>query len=486
MPDAPKHRRTSSDLERRRLLYLLSEALEKLSRLQRILERQRSFVEAEYRRSEYTDVIDTLVNALASFRSLLIQNRARIGSFLRNENPTEPQLKAVNGVVRKIVDPVLKIHELLVLLPRESAEPQVFFMLADCFRKRGRLPASVILTNLLSSYEYRVEDILRAEMSQQELPDLKAALRGFKPGGSVLGLAFADRDNPLAWAILAHEYGHSIDDTRKIAHGIVRRVRFSRQITDDNRRKLVRWVAELFCDFVAARVLGPASLIPILFVEMARSTLARSSESPTHPPTPVRLRLTRKYLADLHLSTSGFEDLFEVYEFDYEKKLRALGAAERKRKEDVRTLADGLLAPLGAKIASEVSSLRLRRFDEDNADRARTLQAKLEAGLPASCHRRSSNDEILTKLASLKDKSSTRAVYAALEELNELPAASSEIIAAGWLYKLSSFGGRLLQTFPGRAAKLDLYGEYLERVDALLLKSLELAAVHNEINSPTG
>ena len=85
-----------------------------------------------------------------------------------------------------------------MLLPRESAEPQVFFMLADCFRKRGRLPASVILTNLLSSYEYRVEDHLRAEMSQQELPDLKAALRGFKPGGSVLGLAFADRDNPLA------------------------------------------------------------------------------------------------------------------------------------------------------------------------------------------------------------------------------------------------------------------------------------------------
>ena len=75
-------------------------------------------------------------------------------------------------------------------------------------------------------------------MSQQELPDLKAALRGFKPGGSVLGLAFADRDNPLAWAILAHEYGHSIDDTRKIAHGIVRRVRFPRPITDDNRRKL--------------------------------------------------------------------------------------------------------------------------------------------------------------------------------------------------------------------------------------------------------
>ena len=247
-----------------------------------------------------------------------------------------------------------------------------------------------------------------------------------------------------------------------------------------------RWVAEVFADFVAARVLGPASLIPILFVEMARSTLAGSSGSSTHPPTPVRLKLARKYLADLNLSTSGFEDLFEVYEFDYDQKLHALSTAERKKKKDVGIAADGLLGPLASKIASEVDSLRLRRFGERNTDRARALQKKLEAGLPASCHRESSNDEILAKLASLKDTSAPRAVYSALEGLNELPAMSSEIITAGWLHKLSSFQDRLLRTFPGRTAKLDLYSEYLERVDALLSKSLELAAVHNEINSPTG
>jgi hypothetical protein len=77
MSSKSERRRTSSDLERQRLLYLLSEALEKLSRLERILDRQRSFVEAEYRRSEYTNVINTLVNALASFTHLLIQNSAR-------------------------------------------------------------------------------------------------------------------------------------------------------------------------------------------------------------------------------------------------------------------------------------------------------------------------------------------------------------------------------------------------------------------------
>jgi hypothetical protein len=272
-----------------------------------------------------------------------------------------------------VVDPVFKIHELLVLLPRESAEPQVFFMLGDCFAKKGRLPASVILTNLLSSYEYRVEDVLKAEMSQQELPDLKEALQGFKPGGSVLGLAFADRDNPLAWTILAHEYAHSIDDARRISHEVIHSREPLPGTSEENRRMQVRWVAEIFADFVAARVLGPASLIPILFVEMARSTLGASSGGPSHPPTPVRLRLAREYLATLDVGVSDFENLFEVYEFDYSQKLRGMARAERRKRDDIRKAADALLTPLAQEIARKVNALRLRRFGKGNADRARGL-----------------------------------------------------------------------------------------------------------------
>jgi hypothetical protein len=244
----------------------------------------------------------------------------------------------------------------------------------------------------------------------------------------------------------------------------------------------VRWVAEIFADFVAARVLGPASLIPILFVEMARSTLGASSGGPSHPPTPVRLRLAREYLATLDVGVADFENLFEVYEFDYSQKLRGIAKADRKKRDEIRKAADAFLSPLAREVAHKVSALRLRSFGKGNADRARKLQAKLRAGLPISSRRDSSDKEILTKLRSLTDKSPTRTVYAVLEELNELPAASSEIITAGWLYRLSSFRKVLLQTFPGRRAVLDVYGDYLERTDALLLKSLELAAVHHEMN----
>jgi len=420
----------------------------------------------------------------------LTQNSRRIAAFLKSETPSETQAKIVYGVIRKVIDPVLKIHELLVLLPRETAEPQVFFMLGDCFGRKGRrLPASVILTNLLSSYEYRVEDVLRTEMSQQELPDLKAALQGFKPGGSVLGLAFADRDNPLSWAVLAHEYGHAIDDTRDIAYQIVHGKKPTAGRTADDWNLKVKWTSEVFADFVAARVLGPASLIPILFVEMARARLNNppaGRQFLSHPPTPVRLRLTREYLAAMHVSTADFEEVFEVYEFDYARKLRALGRKEKDNKERNREAAEALLLPLISKIASSVNSLRVQPFSENNADRAKTLQRKLQLGLPVSSVRQSTDREILARLNSLSDKSSTRKVYTALRELNELPATSSEIIAAGWLYKLSSLRDCLLQSFPGQRASLGVYGEYLERTDALLLKSLELAAVQAEMSLPAG
>ena len=57
-------------------------------------------------------------------------------------------------------------------------------------------------------------------------------------------------------------------------------------------------------------------------------------------------------------------------------------------------------------------------------------------------------------------------------------------MTAGWLYRLSTFEEELMKTFPeepGRRANLEIYGKYVEKTDALLLKSLEAADVHAEI-----
>ena len=74
--------------------------------------------------------------------------------------------------------------------------------------------------------------------------------------------------------------------------------------------------------------------------------------------------------------------------------------------------------------------------------------------------------------------------YKELTKLDEEPVHSSEILTAGWLHKLSSFEDELMKAFPaedGQKPDLDLYGEYVEKMDELLLKSLEVADVLAEV-----
>ena len=205
-------------LERRRVLYLLGTAVEKLLRLRAILARQRTFVEANNKQSEYSGVIAPLDGELEEQAEVLNRNSPRIASFLRNGPLDEKEKAALPGILQKVINVVLGLHEVLILLPRETVEPQVFQVLQDCFGEEWQ-HSSVIMTNALTSYEYRIEDVLEnlKDLGQNELTHWKGLLKGFTRSGSVLAQAFVDRDNPLAWSVLAHEYGHALDEAQGIS-----------------------------------------------------------------------------------------------------------------------------------------------------------------------------------------------------------------------------------------------------------------------------
>ena len=93
-------------------------------------------------------------------------------------------------------------------------------------------------------------------------------LKRFTRRGSVLAQAFVDRDNPLAWPVLAHEYGHALDPDKGVSKEIVYGDTAVEKGAAD-RDPQVKWVSEIFADFVAARVLGAASQISILLLEMS-------------------------------------------------------------------------------------------------------------------------------------------------------------------------------------------------------------------------
>ena len=68
MPDKRDVRPADSDLEQRRLLCVLSEALDKLYRVDAILGRQQTFVAAAGVKGGSASAVDTLVGFLADHR----------------------------------------------------------------------------------------------------------------------------------------------------------------------------------------------------------------------------------------------------------------------------------------------------------------------------------------------------------------------------------------------------------------------------------
>jgi hypothetical protein len=226
--------------------------------------------------------------------------------------------------------------------------------------------------------------------------------------------------------------------------------------------------------------------MPVLLIEMARPLAKASSEAQSHPPAGLRLGLVRDYLRQLDVGMDDFEKIFAIYEFDYARKLQALDRREQDEKDTFGEVVGEFLRSNFEAVASKVNSLGLRPFKNGQLEHAKQLQKKLEFDLPISSLRQTSNDQILMGLNSLVDsKAFPEQVYEVLSQFNEIPATSSEILTAGWLYKLASFEEHLKKSFPNSgprdAADLDKYGEYLARTDELLLRSIELRAVHAEI-----
>src|ERR1017187_10749380 len=98
----PELHEDNETLERRRVLYLLAQAVEKLYRLREILGRQRTFVEANRNQSEYAGVIDPLAGELEEQAEVLRRNSSRIASFLRNKPLDEQGKTALSGILQKV------------------------------------------------------------------------------------------------------------------------------------------------------------------------------------------------------------------------------------------------------------------------------------------------------------------------------------------------------------------------------------------------
>jgi len=139
------------------LCYLLGASLEKLLRIERILKRQHRALQREYH-----NVLDLFEAATTSFKSLLSENSSVSRKLLNGEAVSDLQRFALTGVLQNVVRFFYGIHELLVFLPREAVEREVFFALGSRFGKDWeQTDPSIILTSMYNAFEYRFEDVIR-------------------------------------------------------------------------------------------------------------------------------------------------------------------------------------------------------------------------------------------------------------------------------------------------------------------------------------
>ena len=73
----------------------------------------------------------------------------------------------------------------------------------------------------------------------------------------------------------------------------------------------------------------------------------------------MRLGLVREYLKELNVSTAGFEEVFELYNFDYARKVSALEETEQSKRKGLGETVEKFLQSHVAAVAAKVGSLKL-------------------------------------------------------------------------------------------------------------------------------
>jgi hypothetical protein len=270
---------TDTPTKRSFVVYTIADAVEKLVRIDRILQKQ-SLNAA----NEYSGVVRILQSSIAAFRKVLVDNAELIRGVLESKQLQDYEAIGLNTIQQNLIKALYGIHERLVFLPRERVKREVFSCLTELFESEWKsADGSVILTTLYNACEYRLLDVLgKNEVLEEKLPDIRK-LQPFSPETSILELPIIDRDNPLSWPLLAHEFGHTLDRRHGVTKEILKRVTESVPVPPEMSEVITNWIAEIFADLVAGRVLGPVAMLPLFSLEVSLSTVIEG-------PSPLRAR----------------------------------------------------------------------------------------------------------------------------------------------------------------------------------------------------
>lgn len=456
---------------------LCVEILEKISRMQRFLRLQ-----PEMASRQGTEVVGIFVTALDG---VLANLKAVLERLSEAKTLDKWERLAVIRRLSDTFDSLSDLHTQLQFIYGAWVRPETNVFIKDILEfipgERRPETVSVIPSN---DYSFLETDLSFYLQSVLHSANIKVAFQEKTP---TVFLPKIERDNPLNWAILVHECGHTdyegiekiFEGDRLIPNGI-----------DTSAKNMLRkWAEEIYCDIFATEILGPAYLASFAtFALMSAGAGGAEIATMTHPADIVRICIIRDILEKKGIKvrltkgwsgyddvTSFFYNLLEECANVYRKHLSAMvpqPPLPLKLQDFVDTICEQI---------DELITLSRQITPRDFSRVEHLVSNRLSRGMPIGSYPNPKQVKIAIK--GLQKDSLTTSNFNKLKKASqESRTLIWEIVNAGWLHKIKSIYPNAFEIF-FRSGDADIqtkmldWGKQLEGIDRLLLKSVESSEI---------
>ncbi len=260
-----------------------------------------------------------------------------------NDSLSDAEELAVRALLRSTAGTFTALHELLLFLPRESIRRELRDYCECLFRAEfDSSKISLILTSLFNAFEYSLDDVMRfleADVFKFKIPNPDSN----SSFGTVMELAIVDRNNPVAWAVLAHEFGHFLDHNSGLTKRAVQEfgVKMNTTLPPETVKALERLCSEIVADLTGYYLHGPCSILPLVNMSILIGCI---QEAPIkfdgeHGAPTTRIEMIRILCKEDGVDISQLDPLLDTLVAEENRKELQLPADEQAH----RTLIHGFL-----------------------------------------------------------------------------------------------------------------------------------------------
>lgn len=453
------------------------EILEKISRIKRFL-----LSEPNVSQQKSIEVTGIFLKALDSILNYLTQFITRLSA---DSKLGEWERVSIMRRLSDIFKSIDELHAQLQFIYGTWVRPETYTFINNVLEfiptDRSYKKVNVVLSNRYSFEESDFSSYLKYVLRET---GVSVDIQSKSP---TVFLPKIERDNPLNWAILAHECGHI--DHIGIENILKQLGSISAKADTSTRKVLERWAEEIYCDLFATKILGPAYLASFsMFAFVSAGAGGSEMAHATHPADIVRIWVIQEILQKDNLKVAiqesklnGANDMASFF----------CNILEERIKSDRNYIKFTLKQPQSPLVLQELVDVICDQIDHvislnrkltlKDFTRTDGLSKRLAKGIIIGSYKNPESIKAIKESFSIETADNQK-LNDAKEAVQEARTLLWEIINAGWLYKIESIYPEAFDIFFSSndktlKEKLSGWGEKLESMDRLLLKSIESSEI---------